>query len=267
MALMATVSMQVGAQNNVESGIMLINEDSGATLSEAQLRKCENLMKDAQWYIKRKEFGKAKSKLTELLTINPNDKQAKVLLDQCKDFTSEYGESATQKPTKFTFGLIGGADFGELNFGIHAGFSVKYGHYTDLVNFNSGLEILHLQSYKGRHFEYTRSITLGTLLEIPMMAKFNVMKVKDKASIYAGAGAILEYAILNRKDDSNYITGKKEQKYLNSVSVPGLIQAGISSRYFDVGIYYRHYFTDLVNDYFPSYQEKGRIGFSAAYYF
>lgn len=74
-------------------GIMLINEAPATTLSEKDMNKCVALIKDAQWYMKRKEFGKAKAKLEELLAINPNDAQAKVLLEQCKESAAQYGES------------------------------------------------------------------------------------------------------------------------------------------------------------------------------
>ncbi len=270
LALMTITTMPIDAQNNAESGIMLINEVSETALSEAQLRKCENLMKDAQWYIKRKEFGKAKSKLTELLAINPKDQQAKVLLDQCKDFTTEYGESAAQRPTKFTLGAVIGADFFEKNYGIHFGLTARYGGPLDLINVTGGLELAIQQSYHGRADVlegYTRALTLGGQIVIPVAVQFNLVEVKKGMHFYVGPGAEFGLKLYAKDIESQGWTGTRNYQLMNNTTISGLIKAGIAGRHLDAGIYYKHYLTDLVNKNFPSYQENSRIGFAVAYYF
>ena len=95
-------AMSVQAQDNAA---VVKTEKSTVKLSDKLLKKCEALMKDAQWYLKHKEFGKAKEKLAEIVAINPKDVQAKVLLEQCEQNTVQYGESAEKKPNKWSLGI------------------------------------------------------------------------------------------------------------------------------------------------------------------
>lgn len=268
--LLAGSVLSIQAQNDTDAGIMLINEDSGTSLSESQLRKCESLMKDAQWYIKRKEFGRAKSKLIELLTINPNDNQAKVLLKQCKDYTSTYGESAEQKPTKFTLGAVLGTDLFEKNYGIYLGVTAKYGSFKDLMNITGGLLFAIQQSYHGRADvleNYTRAVTLGGQIIIPVTFQFNLIEVTKDMRFYAGPGAEFGLKLYAKNIKNQGWTGTRKYQLMNNSTISGLLKVGIAGRHFDAGIYYKHYITDFVNDNFPSYQENSRIGLSAAYYF
>ena len=241
---------------------------STVKLSEKLLRKCDKLMEDAQWYLKRKEFGKAKAKLEELLAINPKDAQAKVLLEQCEQNAVTYGESADEKPNKFSFGLTVGMDFFKLNYGVHVGFTARYGHYTDLVNVTAGVEYEAQQSYHGRgEFmgEYDSSVTLGGQLIIPVLVKFNLAKCTETTRFYAGAGA--EAGLKLYTKDFNVYTYNPSLPIMNSTTVAGLVQVGVTGRHFDVGLYYRRYFNNLVNDKFKDYQENDRVGFTATYYF
>ena len=260
--------MSVQAQEN--NGVMLIGH-SAVKLSEKQLKKCEALMKDAQWYLKRKEFGKAKEKLRELVAINPKDAQAKVLLDQCEKNTAQYGESADKKPNKFSLGITAGMDFFKLNYGIHFGLAARYGHYTDLVNITAGLEFEVHQSYHGRDDVLEtvgNNVTLGGQAIIPVLVKFNLVKVTNATRFYAGAGAELGIKLYAKDiNDYSFVASSSKVPLMNPTTIAGLVQVGITGRHFDAGIYYRHYFTDLVNRKFPSYQESERIGFSATYYF
>ena len=244
---------------------------STVNLSEKLLKKCERLMKDAQWYIKRKEFGKAKEKLSELVVINPKDAQAAVLLAQCEEHSVKYRKSSDEKSNKFSFGMSAGMDFYKLNYGIHFGFAARYGHYTDFLNVTSGLGFEVQQSYHGRGDildSFGRSVTLGGQLYIPVLAKFNIAKVTDKTRFYVGAGT--EFGLkLYAKDINDYsvVASSSKSSMINNMTIAGLVQTGITGHHFDVGVYYRHYFTDLVSSRFHSYQENERIGFIVTYFF
>ncbi len=267
------LSAYTNAQSDSNYGIMPISEGQTVTnISDAQLKKCETLMKDAQWYIKKKEFGKAKDKLNQLLTINPHDAQANILLKQCEENSIIYGESAEKAPNKLSFGLSAGMDFFKINYGIHFGFALRYGHFTDLVNAYMGIEFEVHQAYKGQEGEvfegYDKNITIGGQIIIPLLAKFNIAKITDKTRFYVGAGG--EFGLKLYAKDIN--TGgiyhsKMSIPLMNSSTVSGLIQTGITARHFDIGIYYKHFFNDLVNKEFPKYQENDRIGLTATYYF
>lgn len=273
--LLAGSVLSIQAQNDTDAGIMLINEDSGvSSLSEKLLKKCESLKKEAQWYIKRMEFGKAKDKLNEILTINPADAQAKILLAQCEQNSVQYGESKERKPNKLSFGATIGADFFKKNYGLHLGFVARYGHYTDLVNVTAGLEFELHQSYHGRKGfleDYSRAVSIGSQLVVPVLVKFNALKCTENTRLYAGIGPELGVKLYakNANNDMSFIYngGDRTTALMNSTTVAGLLQVGVTSRHFDVGVYYRHYITDLINDSFSSYQENSRIGFSATYYF
>lgn len=239
-------------------------------LSEKLLKKCEKLMADAQWYLKRKEFGRAKEKLTELIEINPKDAQAKVLLEQCEEYVVQYGESSDKKPKKFTFGLTVGADLFKLNYGIHIGLAARYGHYTDLINVTAGLEFEVHQSYRGRADvleDYTSSVTIGGQAILPVLVKFNVAKINDVTRFYTGAGAEFGVKVYAKNINISSFIGDSSVDLMNGSTVAGLLQVGVMARHYDVGLYYRHYFNDLVNKKFPSYQENDRIGVTATYYF
>lgn len=268
-----SISAYINAQSESNYSIMPINEEQPVTtLSEAKLKKCEALIKDAQWYIKKKEFGKAKNKLNQLLAINPQDSQAKVLLQQCEENTAIYGESAEKAPNKFSFGVTAGMDFFKVNYGIHFGFTLRYGHFTDLVNVTAGAEFEVHQAYKGQEddiFEgYDEKITLGGQIIIPLLAKFNIAKITDKTRFYAGAGGEFGLKLYAKDINTGWIYHNQASiPMMNSSTVSGLVQVGVTARHFDVGIYYKHFFNDLVNEEFPKYQENDRIGFSATYYF
>ncbi len=251
-------AMSVQAQDNTD---VVTTEKSTVKLSERQLRKCEALMKDAQWYLKHKEFGKAKEKLTELVAINPKDAQAKVLLEQCEQNTVQYGESAEKTPNKWSIGVTGGADFFDDNFGVHFGLAVRYGHYTDLVNATGSVEY---QLHQG----------IGGQIIIPLMAKFNVVKVTDASRFYAGVGVEGGINLYSKEigEEIGFIYTDALKIMKGSGTVAGLVQVGVTGRHFDVGVYYRRYFTDLVQKYVSFNEINGmygndRIGVSATYYF
>ena len=251
-------AMSVQAQENAA---VVKTEKSTVKLSDKLLKKCEALMKDAQWYLKHKEFGKAKEKLAEIVAINPKDVQAKVLLEQCEQNTVQYGESAEKKPNKWSLGISGGADFLSGNFGVHFGLTARYGHYTDLVNATGGVEY---QLHQG----------IGGQIIVPLMAKFNVLKVTEASRFYVGAGVEGGLNIYSREigDEVGFIYSEAIKMMKGSGTVAGLVQVGVTGRHFDVGVYYRHYFTDLVekNISINEINEKygnDRIGVSATYYF
>lgn len=261
--LLGSMSLQAQEVNETISA-----GPSTVKLSEKQLKKCERLMKDAQWYFKRKEFGKAKEKLDELVAINPKDAQAKVLIEQCEQNAVTYGVSADEKPNKFSFGLTVGMDFFKLNYGVHVGFTARYGHYTDLVNVTAGVEYEAQQSYHGRKGyleDYTRSVTIGGQLIIPVLVKFNFAKCSKTTRFYTGVGA--EAGLKLYTKDFNVYAYNPSIPMMNSETIAGLVQVGVTSRHFDVGLYYRRYFNDLVNKEFPAYQENDRVGFTATYFF
>lgn len=241
------------------------------TIDAKDSKKCAALMQDAQWYFKHKEFGKAKDKLNELLAINPNDQQAKILLEQCGKSTTEYGESAEKKKNNLSFGFIIGADQLSKQQGTHLGFTMRYGHYSDLFNATAGAEIIFQQSkkdYSGIFKGYDDKVTLGGQIIIPVMAKFNLLKCTENTRFYAGAGAELGVKLYSKDVNIGYTYNYGEHKdFIGGSTVAGLVQVGVTGRHFDVGIYYRHYFNDLVDDFFPEYQESGRVGMSLAYYF
>ena len=265
--LLLACSVSFAQAQDGNDGIMLINEEPATTLSEKDLNKCVSLMKDAQWYVKRKEFGKAKAKLEELLAINPNDAQAKVLLEQCKEGATQYGESAEKKPSKVAFGAEAGADFFEKIYGIHLGVTMRYGRYTDMFNLTAGVDFILHQSYKAYDYlEYTRSISLGGQIAVPVMAQFNVLKCTETTRFYVGVGP--EFAIkLYGKDVNEGGGSTKKTSLMSSSSVAGMVKVGVTGNHFDAGIYYKHYVTDLIPDEHKAYQENGRIGFNVAYYF
>lgn len=261
-------SMAVHADEN--DGIMLINDTPTVTVNETTSKKSENLMKDAQWYLKRKEFAKAKSKLEALLVLDSNNAQAKVLLEKCNEEIAKSGdESINNNGKKFAMGAEIGADFFKLNFGIHIGMTMRYGRYTDLFNLTAGVDFIIHQSYKSRdYFDYTSSFTLGGQLAVPVLAQFNVLKCTENSRFYIGTGP--EFAVKLYGKDLNFggsYQSKNKVTLLESSTVAGLVRIGVAARHLDVGVYYKHYFTDIVPDAHPAFQENDRVGFNVAYYF
>ncbi len=266
--LIITANVTLAQAQNED--IALISETAKTHISGSDAKKCASLMKDAQWYFKRKEFGKAKEKLNAILAINPTDQQAKVLLAQCGENSNLYGESASREKNKLSFGLIIGLDMLSKHLGTHIGVTMRYGHYTDFFNATAGAELIFHQSkkdYEGIFRSYDDKITLGGQIIVPVMAKFNLLKCTEDTRLYAGAGAEFGLKLYSKDIKLTGIYNGATKGFINSNTTAGLIQVGVTGRHFDLGIYYRHYFNDLVNDFFKAYQENDRIGINAAYYF
>ncbi|MBQ7941930.1 MAG: hypothetical protein IJ328_05935 [Muribaculaceae bacterium] len=169
---------------------------------------------------------------------------------------------------RFAGGFELGGDFGSKNYGLHIGATMRYGHYKNLFNLTAGINFNLNQSYHGREDvlkEYTRAVTLGGQLAIPVVAKFNILKCTEQARFYAGAGAEAAFTIYTK--DVVVGIGNKTDSMINNYTTATLVQVGVTGARFDAGIYYKHYLNDLVNSKFPSYQENSRIGVSLAYYF
>ena len=169
---------------------------------------------------------------------------------------------------KFAGGFELGSDFGSRIFGIHVGGTARYGHYSNLFNLTAGINFNLNQAYHGQDegIEYhARASTIGGQLTIPVIAKFNVLKCTERTRFYVGAGAEAGFKIYAK--DLYFDWDYKYYSVMNEFSIAGLLQAGVAGARFDAGIYYKHYFNDLVHDKFPGYQQRGRIGFNLAYYF
>lgn len=253
-------------EGNYTKAVELVKQRDSIAEEKLKLeKKSLGLVKDSEWYYIRKQYRKSKELLSKAVSLNENNEQAKDLLAECDEKLAKDGDGSPFN--KISFGIVGGMDFLAQNFGWHVGVGAKYGFYRDLVNVTLGLEYHQHLAYTNK-YDIGKSGTdlLGSQLTVPVLVKFNLIDMSNSCRFYVGAGA--EYGL--RLTTRDYYTGTfrpSDSKALNSSTIAGLISLGIAMRHFDVGLYYKGYFKDIVVPPYFSYMENNRMGVNIAYYF
>lgn len=218
-------------------------------------------LSDAQWYFNREQYGKALGMLDKALDIDGKFQNESAINLKSK-LTSSYNNFFK----RFMFGLTGGADFLSTNYGFHVGATVKYGYYRELINITAGVEY-HLHYSFSEKYELRKgTVDLGSQITIPVAVKFNIARCTNSSNFYLGAG--LEYGI--RLSTLDHYVGKyypSDSEAMEESTIARLIQAGISMRHFDIGVYYKGYFKDIIVKPYYQYKENSRAGAKISYYF
>lgn len=244
---------------------MVKKKDSIATKKIIMTKKSIVLSDDAKYYYKHKQYNKAKSLAELSLALDENNNNAHNLHRNCAQAIAIYGKDKWYN--RFTIGIKGGADLLATNFSFHIGATLKYGFYRDLVNVTLGAEYHHHFTYSNKYDFNKKGIdVLGSQVAFPLSVKFNLFEMSSNSMFYLGGG--FEYGLrltTRAKYDGKYYPSNSEA--MNSSTIAGLIHAGIAMRHFDVGIYYKGYFDDIIVPPYFNYMENSRIGVNVAYYF
>lgn len=250
---------------NYAKAIELTNRrDSIATDLKHKQSRCNNLVKDAQWYYNRKLYKSASDNAQKALSLCPNDTHAKEMLDKSNAGRQEHGNGSILR--RFQIGVAGGADFMTQNFGMHIGASIKYGFYADKFNISLGIEHHWHYSYK-HEYAITESgrDKLGTQLAIPIVVRYNFAPATNASRFYIGAG-IEQAFTLTTKDKYEGELYPINCNAMVKKSLAGLVQVGIAMRHVDVSIYYKGYFDEFIQAPYYRCQENHRAGVKLAYY-
>lgn len=233
--------------------------DSIAAENLKKQKQCNAYLSDAQWYFNREQYGKSLDMLIKALDVEPQNETA-------INWKSKLTSSNNNFLKRFMVGLTAGADFLTTNYGFHVGATIKYGYYRELINVTAGVEYHLHYSYSEKYELRKGTVDLGSQITIPVAVKFNIARCSNSSRFYLGAG--LEYGI--RLSTLEHYPGKyypTDSKAMESSTIAGLIQAGISMRHFDIGIYYKGYFKDIIVKPYYQYKENSRVGAKISYYF
>ncbi len=220
---------------------------------------CNTYISDAQWYFNREQYGNASEMLNKVLEIEPQNEAAIKLKSQLTSNENNFIK-------RFMIGLTGGADFLSTNYGFHIGATVKYGYFRELINITAGVEYHKHYSFSEKYELSKGTVDLGSQITIPVAVKFNIARCTNSSRFYLGVG--LEYGI--RLSTLDHYVGKyypSDSEAMEKSTIAGLIQAGISMRHLDIGLYYKGYFKDIIVKPYYHYKENSRVGAKISYYF
>lgn len=244
---------------------MVKQRDSIAVQKLILKKKSGVLCDDAQYYYKHKQYNKAKNLTEQALSLNSNNTKAQELYNNCAHAIISNGNDKWYN--RFTFGIKGGVDMLATNFSFHIGAALKYGFYRDLINATFGVEYHHHFTFSNKYDFNKKGIdVLGSQITFPLSVKFNLFEMSSNSEFYLGAGVEYGLRLTTRsKYDGKYYPSDSEA--MESATMAGLIHAGIAMRHFDVGIYYKGYFDDIIVPPYFDYMENHRVGVSVTYYF
>lgn len=256
---------QLFKEGRYEEAVNLTKQRDSIAEQEKKLEKeAAAYVKDANWYINRKLYPSAVRMLAKAVSIYDKDKSYSSTLSAVEELSKNI---VNENPLKrLSAGVLVGADFFSTNYGLHAGVSLKYGYYRDLVNVFLGVEYHLHESYTDRYISESGKKNLGTQITIPVAVKFNVARISPSCRFYVGVG--LEYGVrLSCMDFYPGVYGDQNAKAMTLNTYAGSVHLGFAMRHFDVGMYYKGYFNDLIKEPYSRYMENSRVGMNVAYYF